>query len=123
MDKEKLQIVSPDTIKEAEALAVVKEGRSIMDALEAIGIKEATFKNGAYFRAGKKDRAIARKGLMVAETDTELQLRFPKEGVTSDELVVAEEFKPTQKMIAAFGGKSQAGVSQKRKESKKGKKS
>ena len=96
--KEELQILSPDAIKEAEALAVVENGRSIMDALEALGIKEATFKSGAYFRAGKKDRAIVREGLMIAETGTEYQLRFPKEGATSDELVVADEFKPTQKM-------------------------
>ena len=123
MSKEALQILSPDSIKEAEALAVVENGRSIMDALETLGIKEATFKSGAYFRAGKKDRTIVRKGLMVAETGTEFQLRFPKEGVTSDELVVAEEFKPTQKMIAAYGGQSQAGVSKKRKETGKAKKS
>ena len=118
LDKEELQILSPDTIREAEALSVVEEGRSIMDTLEALGIKEATFKDGSYFRTGKKDRAIVRKGLMVAETGTEFQLRFPKEGVTSDKLVVAEEFKPTQKMVAAFAGQSQTSVSKKRKAEK-----
>ena len=117
-DKQELKILSPDSIREAKAWSVIEDGHSVMDALEAIGIKEATFKNGAYFRAGKKDRTIVRKGLMVVETDTEIQLRFPKKGITSDELVIAEEFKPTQKMIAAYGGKSQSTVSQKRKKAK-----
>lgn len=90
-----------------------------MDKLQELGIKEVTFNNGTYFRARKKDRAIAKAGLMVAETATEYHLRVPKGGVSPDELVTADNFKPTQKMLAAYGEQSQSSVSKKRKRKNK----
>ncbi len=119
MDKQELQILTPDKIEKAKALTAAESGRFIMDALESIGIKEATFKDGTYFRAGPKDRTIAKDGLMVTETATDVHLRFPKEGVAADALVTASDFKPTQKMLAAYGGQSQSSVSKKRKAAKK----
>ena len=88
-----------------------EEGKKIMDALQGLGIKEVTFKNGAYFRNGRNDRALAWKGGMIAETATDLYLRVPKESATAEEIIRAKSFEPTQKMTAAYTGTSQSRVS------------
>ena len=51
---------------------------------------------------------------MIAETETDVSIRFPKEDISPDELINAKEFKPTQKMIGAYVGRSQSTVSNKR---------
>ena len=77
----------------------VASGLTIMDALQSIGIKEATFNNGAYFKSDKAKRVIAGEGIMVAETETDTIIRFPKPDVSTDDIITAKEFKPTQNMI------------------------
>jgi hypothetical protein len=94
----------------------VTTGHRIMDVLQSFGIKEARFTNGAYFTCDKKKRVIAGEGVMIAETATDTIIRFPNENVSIDEIIKAEEFKPTQKMMAAYTGKSQSTVSKKRNE-------
>lgn len=101
---------------------IVSDGLSIMDQLQTAGIKEVTFENGTYFRAGKKNRAIVKEGLLVAETDTDYICQFPKKDVSSDELALGDDFHVTQKMRGAYSGKSQSSVSKKRKAKGKKKK-
>lgn len=120
MGKNKLKKISSNIIANLDTLStLVTDGLSIMDKLQAVGIKEATFENGMYFRAGKKNRAIVKNGLLVAETETDYICQFPKEDVTSDDIVTADDFHLTQKMRGAYGNQSQSSVSKKRKKKKK----
>lgn len=89
----------------------IESGTRVMDVLEKLGIKEATFITGAYFKQDKEKRVLSAEGVMIAETKTDTIIRFPKPDATPKDIAKAKEFKPTQKMTAAYTGKSQSTIS------------
>lgn len=104
--------ILPDQIESNPDISTQLEaGQKVMDFLSGIGIKEATFVNGTYFTQDKSKRVISSEGMMLAETKTDYIIRLPKATATKKEIVNAKEFKPTQKMTAAYIGKSQSTVS------------
>lgn len=109
------ELIPPEAIKDiSEIEKKTNSGIEIMNVLQGLGIKEATFTNGAYYRHKGHERVLSSQGIMIAETETDVSIRFPKEDISPDELINAKEFKPTQKMIGAYVGKSQSTVSNKR---------
>jgi len=113
-DKELVPViptVPPDLANIPEIQKQIKTGTEIMDVLGRLGIKEATFVSGAYFKEDREKRVLSAEGVMIAETKTDTIIQFPKPDATPKDIAKAKEFKPTQKMKAAYTGKSQSTMS------------
>ena len=114
-EKEELEIFRPAIPSELANIpaieAQIQTGKKVMDVLQRLGIKEAKFVTGAYFQEDKDKRVLSAPGVMIAETKTDTIIRFPKPDATPKDIAKAKEFKPTQKMTAAYTGKSQSTIS------------
>ena len=114
-EKKELEVFKPAIPSELANIpaieAQIQTGTQVMDVLQKLGIKEAKFVSGAYFQEDKDKRVLSAPGVMIAETKTDTIIRFPKPDATPKDIAKAKEFKPTQKMTAAYIGKSQSTVS------------
>lgn len=109
---EKFRPAVPDELANIPAIEEqIQTGTQVMDVLHKLGIKEAKFVSGAYFQEDKEKRVLAAQGVMIAETKTDTIIRFPKPDASAKDIAKAKEFKPTQKMTAAYTGKSQSTIS------------
>ena len=115
MSDKELKPVTPTIPSELVNIPAIEKqidsGTKVMDVLGKLGIKEATFVTGAYFKEDKEKRVLSAEGVMIAETKTDTIIRFPKPDATPKDIAKAKEFKPTQKMTAAYTGKSQSTIS------------
>ena len=114
-EKKELEVFRPAIPSELANIpaieAQIQTGTQVMDVLQKLGIKEAKFVSGAYFQEDKDKRVLSAPGVMIAETKTDTIIRFPKPDATPKDIAKAKEFKPTQKMTAAYTGKSQSTIS------------
>lgn len=89
----------------------IEQGNKIMNVLQEMGIVEARFDNGTYFKADKNNRSIVNKDIMLVETETDFMVRIPKMGHSYKEIINTNIPQPTQKMLGAYSGTSQSTVS------------
>ena len=93
---------------------VVEQGQKMTETLKKMGIKEATFESGVYYKndSESKTTTIATDGILIQEKEHTTTVVFRNEGSTKDEaLNELNSGDSTQKVSGAFSGKSQQSVS------------
>ena len=92
----------------------VKQGQQIVKTLKELGIKEATFDSGTYYRDDQENNitTIAADGILMQQNEHTTAVVFRNEGSTKEQALNEISSSPsTQKTLGAFAGISQQQVS------------
>ena len=97
---------------------VVKQARKMTSILSQMGIEEATFKSGAYFRDDSNTQTLVAEGILVQKSTDLTIVAFSNNGSSREEVIkaVSEKIATTQKERGAFVGRSQPWISDKESE-------
>lgn len=93
----------------------VKQGQQMTDTLKKMGIKEATFDSGAYYKHDQDSNTttIAADGILMQQNEHTTAVVFRNEGSTKEQaLQELSTGSATQKTLGAFSGVSQQRASQ-----------
>lgn len=93
----------------------VEQGQQTRKIFREIGIKEATFDNGTYYRDDRENNTttIAAEGILMQQNEHTTTVVFRNEGSTKEQSLKELSSTPsTQKTLGAFSGISQQQVSQ-----------
>lgn len=92
----------------------LEQGEAIFRAMDALGIKEATFDRGMYYRNDNEDnvKTLASDGVMLIKKQHTTQLIFRNKGSTPEQTVAEIEDLTTQKAAGGFTGKYQQWISE-----------
>lgn len=91
----------------------LEQGEAIFRAMDALGIKEATFDRDMYYRNDNENqvKTLASDGVMLIQQQHTTHLVFRNEGSTPSQALGEVAKLTTQKANGAFSGKSQPWVS------------
>ena len=88
----------------------VKQGQQISKTLRELGIKEATFDSGTYYRNDQENNitTIAADGVLMQQNEHTTTVVFRNEGSTKEQALNELSSSPsTQKTLGAFTGLTQ----------------
>lgn len=88
----------------------VKQGQQISKTLRELGIKEATFDSGTYYRKDQENNitTIAADGVLMQQNEHTTTVVFRNEGSTKEQALNELSSSPsTQKTLGAFTGLTQ----------------
>lgn len=118
MNNEKKELVQFSELesKKLDINQTIEEGKQIISLLKKMGIKEATFDTGTYFKNDKETGSslIVSDSIAMIKNKHTTSITYINEGSTKEEAL--EEIKNsavTQKALGAFTGQSQQNVSKK----------
>lgn len=100
---------------EVDLNLAVKQGQQMTDTLKKMGIKEATFDSGAYYKHDQESNTttIAADGVLMQQNEHTTTVVFRNEGSTKEQaLKELSAGSTTQKTLGAFSGISQQQASQ-----------
>ncbi|HBZ1469260.1 TPA: hypothetical protein MJG03_15290 [Klebsiella pneumoniae] len=92
----------------------LQQGQSVMDFMEKVGIKEATFKTGMYYNHNELTgtSTVAAESVMMQRSQHTTVLVFRNNGSSPEQALPEINNIATQKALGAFSGKSQTWVSE-----------
>ncbi|MDY4347176.1 hypothetical protein [Pectobacterium brasiliense] len=93
----------------------VKQGQQMTETLKKMGIKEATFDSGAYYKHDQDTNTttLAADGILMKQNEHTTTVIFRNEGSTEQQaLEELSSSSMTQKTLGAFSGVSQQRASQ-----------
>lgn len=104
------------TKKEVNIKKVTQQAEAIGDLLDNLGIKEATFVNGNYYKHEPMEnkRKIVTKDIIVEEKENTFNITIPKANADESGIIAELSENNTQKAIASFIGRTQSWVSMKK---------
>lgn len=94
--------------------SAVKQGQQMIQALQSLGIREATFDTGTYYNHNPSTQTttLAADGIMMEQRQHTTTIVLRNEGSNQQQALAEIENTATQKTLGAFSGHSQPWVSQ-----------
>lgn len=91
----------------------IQQAQKMTTILQQMGIEEATFKTGTYFKQKADTTTLVAEGILVQQDQDVTIVAFSNKGSSRENVVeqVGEKLNVTQKIKAAFVGCSQAHIS------------
>ncbi|MCD2347400.1 hypothetical protein [Clostridium guangxiense] len=102
--------------KDINIKELTRQASAVAELLNRLNIKEATFRNGNYYKedSEQRKRMIVTEGIIVEERENTYSITIAKDNIDENGVIEELEKNNTQKSIAAFLNHTQPWVSEKK---------